>query len=467
MMTLGEACRLMGGSLAADCGDRAFERVRIDSRGAGPGDLFVALKGENVDGHAFVGAALAAGAAGALVRERNNEDEEGAVPEGPRIHVADPRLSLGQLARAWRARFALPLIAVAGSNGKTTVTQMIAAILREHAGERAFSTVGNLNNDIGLPLTLMRLRAAHTAGVVELGMNHPGEIAYLAGIARPTVALVNNAQREHQEFLRSVDDVAAENASLFDFLPWDGIAIVNADDPHAAYCRERAGGRRVITFGLDQPADVHGKAGAAAFGNHLEIVIGRDGAPAPAEVPLRIAGRHNALNALAAAAAATAIGVPLPVIARGLAAFAPVAGRLVKKMMRNGAVLLDDTYNANPDSVRAAIDVLTGVGGRRVLVLGRMGEVGEQGPAFHREVGAYARDRGIDALLTLGPETAAAAAAFGGAAHFVDIDQLIASARDAAGPGTTLLVKGSRSARMERVVQALLGESGAHNGGAH
>ena len=461
MMTLGEACRLMGGTLAADCGDREFERVRIDSRQAGPGDLFVALTGEQVDGHAYVDAALAAGAAGALVRE------EVTPPAGPRIRVADPRLSLGQFARAWRARFTLPLIAVAGSNGKTTVTQMIATILHEHAREQAFFTAGNRNNDIGLPLTLLRLRPGHGVGVVELGMNHPGEIAYLAGIARPTVALVNNAQREHQEFMRSVADVAAENASLFDFLPWDGIAIVNADDPHAAYCRERAGGRRVITFGLDQPADVTGTAGEAAFGNHLEIVIGRDGTQAMAEVPLRIAGRHNALNALAAAAAATAVGVPLATIARGLAAFTPVAGRLVKKMLANGAVLLDDTYNANPDSVRAAIDVLAGIGGKRVLVLGRMGEVGAQGPAFHREVGAYARERGIDALLALGPETAATATAFGGAAHFTDIDELIAGACAVAVPGTTLLVKGSRSARMERVIQALLGESGARNGEAH
>ncbi|MEO8135698.1 MAG: UDP-N-acetylmuramoyl-tripeptide--D-alanyl-D-alanine ligase [Betaproteobacteria bacterium] len=453
MMTLAEACRIMGGTLAPAHDERVFERVTIDSRGVRAGDLFVALKGERVDGHAFVDSALAAGAAGALVRADAAQQVRAC------LTVADPLLALGQLARAWRARFTLPLIAVVGSNGKTTVTQMIASILREHARERAFHTEGNLNNEIGLPLTLVRLRPLHTVGVVELGMNHRGEIAYLSGIARPTVALVNNAQREHQEFLQSVDDVAAENASVFDFLPHDGIAIVNADDAHAVYCRRRAGGRRVLSFGLDQPADIRGTAGGAAFGNHLEIQVGDGGEDARAEVPLRIAGRHNALNALAAAAAAIAVGVPLPTIARGLAAFTPVSGRLAKRMLANGAVVLDDSYNANPDSVRAAIDVLTGVAGRRVLVLGRMAEVGAQGPEFHREVGAYAKARGIDALLTLGPEAAEAATAFGGGAGpFADVQELIARAREVAAPGTTLLVKGSRSARMERVVRALLDE---------
>jgi UDP-N-acetylmuramoyl-tripeptide--D-alanyl-D-alanine ligase len=455
MMTLGDAALAIGARLDNGRAARTVLRVVTDSRTLQPGDLFVAIAGERFDGHAFVADALAAGAAGAVVARAKRGDYPG---DAPLLAVRDTRLSLGQLARAWRARFTLPLIAVAGSNGKTTVTQMIASVLRAHSGPAAFHTQGNFNNDIGLPLTLLRLRGPHAIGVVELGMNHRGEIAYLAGIARPTIALVNNAQREHQEFLKSVEDVAAENASLFDFLPPDGIAIVNADDALATVFVDRAGGRRVVTFGLDHPADITGDAGQpgdAAFGSHLAIAL-PDGT---ADVALRIAGRHNAMNALAAAAACHAAGVPAATIARGLAAFTPVAGRLVKHMLGNGAIVLDDTYNANPDSVRAAIDVLAAIGGRRVLVLGRMGEVGEQGPAFHREVGAYARARGIDALATLGPEAREAAEEYGSSAVAIDdIAPLVDWTRDAAEPGTTILVKGSRSARMERVVRALTGQ---------
>ena len=455
MMTLGDAAAAVGGTLDERTAGHVFARVETDSRKLRPGDLFVALRGERFDGHDFVAQALERGAAGALVAE-DRRDEFAA--DAPCIAVRSPLRALGQLARSWRARFTLPLIAIVGSNGKTTVTQMVASILRGHAGPAAFHTLGNFNNDIGLPLTLLRLKDEHRIGVVELGMNHRGEIAYLAGIARPQIALVNNAQREHQEFMQSVADVATENSSLFDFLPADGTAIVNADDEFAGYWIDRAGGRRVITFGSDPKADVYADidgARTAAFGQSLRLRA-PDG---KADVTWRGPGRHNAMNALAAAAAATAAGVPISSIARGLRAFVPVAGRLVKNVLSNGAVVLDDTYNANPDSVRAAIDVLTGIGGRRVLVLGKMGEVGEQGPAFHREVGAYARERDIDRLLTLGREASDAAEAFGLAAQACeDIVGLIDAARAAAQPGTTLLVKGSRSARMERVVRALLGK---------
>ena len=460
MMNLGEAAGIVHGKVGAAAAQRAIRHVITDSRTIREGDLFVALKGERFDGHDFVEDALRRGAAGALVA---GDRAARYAPDAACIAVRDTRLALGQLARAWRARFALPLIAVVGSNGKTTVTQMIASILREHAGPAAFHTEGNLNNDIGLPLTLLRLRPQHRIGVVELGMNHRGEIAYLSGMAGPRVALVNNAQREHQEFMQSVAEVAAENASIFDFLPHDGTAIVNADDAFADYFVDRAGGRLTMTFGMDNAADVRGAMGEAAFGSHLRLST-----PAgQAEVALRIAGRHNAMNALAAAAAALAAGIPLPEVARGLAAFVPVPGRLAKIMLANGAIVLDDSYNANPDSVRAAIDVLHGIDGRRVLVLGRMAEVGEQGPAFHREVGAYARERGIDALLALGPEAADSAQAFGaGGETFADIEALIEAAHAAAQPGATLLVKGSRSARMERVVRALTGRS-ATNGENH
>jgi UDP-N-acetylmuramoyl-tripeptide--D-alanyl-D-alanine ligase len=450
MIKLSDAAGMLGAQ--APRRDAVASRVWSDSRSLAAGDLFVALNGERFDGHAYVEAALAAGAAGVLVaRDLGLECQ---------IVVPDTRRALGDLARAWRARFTLPLIAVTGSNGKTTVTQMLRAILVAHAGEAAFYTEGNFNNDIGLPLTLLRLRERHRIGVVELGMNHKGEIDYLSGIAAPTVALVNNAQREHQEFMNSVAEVAAENGAVFGHLPAHGVAVINADDAHAGTWRAMTRGRTVVDFGLDTSADVTARYDLALYGSHLELMT-PDG---NVEVPLRIAGRHNVANACAAAACAHAAGVPLTAIAAGLAAFTPYAGRLQKKVARSGAVVIDDTYNANPDSVRAAIDVLAAVGGRRVLVLGRMGEVGDQGPQFHREVGEYARERGIESLLAFGPETDPAAAAFGaGAERFDDIEPLKARAGEFAVPGTTLLVKGSRSARMERVVGALTGQAeGAH-----
>jgi UDP-N-acetylmuramoyl-tripeptide--D-alanyl-D-alanine ligase len=451
MMTLAQAARMLDAVAPGE--DADVLRVTTDSRSVTRGDLFFAVAGERFDGHDFVRAAIDAGAAGAVVARDLGLARQ--------ILVADTRPALGRLARAWRARFALPLIAVTGSNGKTTVTQMLRSILQAHAGAGAFSTEGNYNNDIGLPLTLLRLRAHHSIGVVELGMNHAGEIAYLAGIAAPTVALVNNAQREHQEFMKSVADVAAENGSVFAHLAAGGVAVINADDPFAGYWRTLVRDREVVDFGLARSADVTAKYELALYGSHLELMT-----PAGnAEVPLRIAGRHNVANACAAAACACAAGVPLAAVAAGLAAFTPYAGRMQKKVARSGAVVIDDSYNANPDSVRAAVDVLAAVEGTRVLVLGRMGEVGDKGPEFHEEVGSYARERGITCLLALGEETAPAVAGFGsGARRFESIESINAAAAEWARPGTTLLVKGSRSARMERVVASLTGETAA---GAH
>ena len=451
MMLLSEAANWVGAPPPAQ--DAVVERVTTDSRAIRSGDLFVALPGERFDGHDFAAAAIKAGAAGVLVARD--------LGLAAQLVVPDSRLALGALARAWRAKFTLPLIAVTGSNGKTTVTQMLRAILIAHVGDGAFFTEGNLNNDIGLPTTLLRLRARHRIGVVELGMNHPGEIAQLAVIAAPTVALVNNAQREHQEFMKSVAEVAAENGSVFAHLPAHGVAVINADDAHAGYWRALTRGRNVVDFGLATSADVTARYELALYGSHVELMT-PDG---NAEIVLRIAGRHNVANACAAAAAAHAAGVPLAAVAAGLAAFVPYAGRLQKKVSAAGAVVLDDTYNANPDSVRAAIDVLGGIDGRRVLVLGRMGEVGARGAEFHHEVGAYAKARGIDYLLALGAETDPAVAGFGpGAQRFADIDTVNRAAIALAQPGTTLLVKGSRSACMERVVVALTGAaaSGAH-----
>jgi len=295
---------------------------------------------------------------------------------------------------------------------------------------------------------LLRLRENHRAGVVELGMNHPGEIAYLADITRPTVALVNNAQREHLEFMRSVDDVAAENAGVYDALSPDGIAVVNADDAHAAFFRGRAGARRIVDFGLGAAA-VSG--GYALKGLSSEIRLRTP--QGEADATLAIPGVHNVRNALAAAACAFAMDIPLAGIAAGLTAFRPYTGRLQVKPAKSGGTVIDDSYNANPDSVRAAIDVLAACPGPTVLVLGDMGEVGEQGPQFHREVGAYARAKGVSQLLALGEATREAVRAFGaGARHFDTVEELVSKVE-----GGTVLVKGSRFMKMERVVAALTG----------
>ena len=440
MMQLAEAAAALGARTSG--GDMLFTGLSTDSRSIRVGDLFVALRGERFDGHDFLKAAAAAGAAAAMV----DAAYRGEYPL-PALVVGDTRRSLGDLARYWRARFAPTLIAITGSNGKTTVKEMLAAILRRHAGEEAvLATRGNLNNDIGLPLTLLGLRHAHRWCAIELGMNHKGEIAYLAGIARPTVALVNNAQREHLEFMRSVDEVAAENASVYDALPADGVAVINADDPHAAFLRSRAGKRRSVDFGL---------AGAAVGGRyrlrHLSSEIRLHTPAGEADATLAIPGIHNVRNALAAAACAYAVGIEPNTIGEGLTAFRPYAGRLQVKKAAGGATVIDDSYNANPDSVRAAIDVLASCPPPTALVLGDMGEVGERGAEFHREVGAYARSKGVSQLLALGEATKHAVDAFGaGARHLATVDEIISSLE-----ANTVLVKGSRFMKMERVVAAL------------
>ena len=465
MMTLAAAATVLG--CIAPAQDAIFYRVTTDSRSLEAGDLFVALTGETFDGHHFAKQALAQGATGVLV------SRDLGLPQ--QIIVGDTKLALGALAKHWRAQFTLPLIAVTGSNGKTTVKQMIASILGEHAritcgdAAAAFSTQGNLNNDIGLPLTLLRLRAHHRIGVVELGMNHPGEIAYLAGITQPTVALVNNAQREHQEFMKSVADVAAENGSVFSHLAQGGIAVINADDEFSGFWRGLAKGHAVVDFGLRVAGEVTANYDLALYGSHLELML-PDG---DVEIVLSIPGVHNVLNACAAAACAAAAGVKVETIARGLEAFRAYSGRLQRKTAMSGAVVIDDSYNANPDSVRAAIDVLANIKGQRMLVLGKMAEVGDDGPKYHHEVGAYAKARGIDVLLAFGIDTAPAVEAFGaGAMRFDDIETITLKAGEFAVAGATLLIKGSRSTRMERVVAALTGEitvgsTGQNTGGTH
>ncbi len=450
MMSLSEAAAATQGSLNG--ADAVFSGVSTDSRSVVRGELFVAIRGERYDGHEFLGAAHEKGAAGALIDGRH----AGGAPL-PVIVVDDTRRALGRIGRSWRSRFTPVLIAITGSNGKTTTKEMLASILRAHAGEAAvLATQGNLNTDIGVPLTLLGLRAGHKYAVVELGMNHPGEIAYLAAIVRPTGALVNNAQREHLEFMKSVEAVAGENASVFEALPADGVAVINADDAQAAVFRRAAGSRTKVEFGLDAPAQVGGNYALKSLSSDITIST-------PAGITsatLAIPGLHNVRNALAAAACAHAAGVPPAAIGAGLTAFRPHSGRLQVKRAAGGATVIDDSYNANPDSVRAAIDVLARCPAPAALVLGDMGEVGELGPALHREIGEYARSRGIAALYALGEASREAVKAFGaGARHFASPEELVkALPRD-----VTVLVKGSRFMRMERVVAALTGEAqGGH-----
>jgi UDP-N-acetylmuramoyl-tripeptide--D-alanyl-D-alanine ligase len=443
MMSLSETARVLAGRVSG--ADARFSGVSTDTRGLRAGELFVALRGERFDGHGFLKEARAKRAAAALV-DRNYAGE---FPL-PVAIVEDTRRALGDLARHWRARFSPALIAVTGSNGKTTVKEMLASILRAHGGDEAvLATSGNLNNDIGLPLTLLRMRPTHRWCAIELGMNHKGEIAYLSGIAHPTVALVNNAQREHLEFMRSVEEVAAENASVYEALGKDGVAVVNADDPHAAFFRSRAGSRQVVDFGLDAKALIGASHRLCALTSELSMRMPGGAVQATLAIP----GLHNVRNALAAAACAFAAGVPPKAIGEGLSAFRPYTGRLQVKQARGGATLIDDTYNANPDSVRAAIDVLASCPGPTVLVLGDMGEVGEHGPDFHREVGAYAKSKGISSLVALGEATRHAVEAFGpGARHFERVEDLLPAVA-----GSSILVKGSRFMKMERVVAALTG----------
>jgi len=352
----------------------------------------------------------------------------------------------------------LPLIAVTGSNGKTTVTQMIASILRAHAGDDALSTQGNLNNDIGVPLTLFNLRAHHRIAVVELGMNHPGEIAYLAGLARPTVALVNNAQREHQEFMGTVEAVAHENGAVLQALPPEGVAVFPSDEDFTPVWLALSGQRVQRCFAMASTSDTDVRAAVVVWQSGAwQFTLKTPEGTAP--VRLHIAGRHNVKNALAATACALAAGVPLAAVAQGLVAFEPVKGRSRALVLNTGThdiTLVDDSYNANPDSVRAAIDVLAELPAPRLLVLGDMGEVGNQGPEFHAEVGSYAAERGIEALFTLGDLCVHSAQAFGAARHFEDMDSLLSVVTAQVDGFHSVVVKGSRFMKMERVVQALL-----------
>ena len=423
-------------------------RVHTDSRSVEANDLFVALRGDTFDAHDFLPSLPASGVKLAIANH-------GLVAAGlAGVEVDDTLLALQTLAKAWRAQFALPLIAVTGSNGKTTVTQMLASILHTFHAADALATQGNFNNHIGVPLTLLRLRDHHRIAVLELGMNHPGEMAQLADCAAPTVALVNNAQREHQEFMHSVQAVAEENGSVIQHLPINGTAVFPATDAYQALWRTYAADRRVVDFGNPAAAVhvLHAEASVSGWQLHIHTPLG------PIHTRLALPGQHNLHNALAAVSAALAAGVPLESIALGLSQFQPVSGRSQISMLHRGdhpICLIDDSYNANPDSVRAAIDVLAQSVPPRLLVLGDMAEVGVQGASFHAEAGAYAQTHRIEHVLTLGELSEHTARACQNAVHCHSIEDIQTKALELLPHMGTVLVKGSRFMRMERVVQAL------------
>ena len=433
------------------------ERIHTDSRSIAPGDLFVALRGERFDANDFLADARSRGAVMAIAQ---GETAAVRLAEAglPGWVVSDARQALGQIARHWRAQFELPLMGVTGSNGKTTVTQMIASILRTWLGEAALATQGNLNNDIGVPQTVLRLRGGHQGAVVELGMNHPGEIAHLAAIAQPTVALVNNAQREHLEFMQTVEAVARENGAVIAALPADGVAVFPADDVYSGLWAQLASARRTLCFATT----AHAQANVYATQANWTGVSWQVRAATPQGelgYDLHIAGAHNVKNSLAALACALAAGVPLAAIGQGLAAFEPVKGRSRAMQVRQGTrhiTLVDDSYNANPDSVLAAIDVLAALPGPHLLVLGDMGEVGDQGPLFHAEALRHALQKDIEKVFVTGVQFAQAAAEFDATEVFPEMSDLKAAVLGALPGVASVLVKGSRFMKMEQVVQTVL-----------
>jgi UDP-N-acetylmuramoyl-tripeptide--D-alanyl-D-alanine ligase len=442
--TLATAAGWLDARLEGD--DAGFYGVSVDSRAIEAGMLFVALRGPNHDGHDHVADALAAGAAAALV--------ERPLPLAiPQLVVDDSRLALGRLAAAWRRELQTVLVGVTGSNGKTTVKEMCAAIL-SRAGT-TLSTRGNLNNDIGLPLTLLRLSPDHRYGVIEMGANHPGEIAYLTKLAAPQVAIITNAAPAHLEGFGDVEGVARAKGEIFSGLSEEGVAVLNADDDFAALWQQLSGSHRTLRFGLTRSADVGARGLGDVHGSELEVLTPLGGF----HLDLPLPGRHNIMNALAAVCAALALNIEFEDIVAGLESLAAVKGRLTTRTGRNGATILDDSYNANPASLHAGLQVLAGCGGRRLLALGDMGELGENAEALHRQAGRQARELGIDGLYASGNLSRHASEAYGEGGHFYEQQQqLIEALLPQMSKEVTVLVKGSRSSRMERVVEALCAE---------
>lgn len=444
MFSAREAAEAVGAELRGP--DAAIARVVTDSRQVGPGDLFVALRGERFDGNGFVDGALAAGASAALVSDPAQVRTDGATL----LCVPDTRIALGALASWWRARFHVPVAGVTGSSGKTSVKEMLAGILRAHTGDDAvLATQGNLNNDIGVPVMLLRLRAQHRFAVIEMGMNHLGEIRYLTGLARPDVAVINNAGTAHIGELGSRDNIARAKGEIFEGLSDEGVRVVNADDDYAGYWLGLAPDSRVVTFGMEHAADVRAVCETGAAGSVMTLQLPGETVIARLQVP----GAHNVRNALAAAAVAHVLGVPGATIATGLGAYGGTSGRMQRRTGTGGATVVDDTYNANPDSMKAALSWLGALPGKRIFVMGDMGELGADSATLHAEVGRFAAAQRIDCLLGLGDAAAGAVRAFGPAGrHFQDVDALVEAVQAECRAGVTVLVKGSRFMRMERVI---------------
>ena len=445
-MRLHEAADALGAHWAGE--DVMLQGVGTDTRTLQTGQLFVALHGPNFDGHDYLAEAKAKGAAACMV--------EKPVANCSALIVGDTRLALGQLARVWRHHFAMPLVAVTGSNGKTTVKEMLASIFAR-LGE-VLATRGNLNNDIGVPLTLLGLDSSHTSAVVELGANHAGEIAYLTALAEPNVAVITNAASAHLEGFGTLNGVANAKGEIFQGLKEDGTAIINADDEFASLWRGLAKDKKVLSFGLQNPADIAAQWQVGDRGSQIHVSTPEG----KVKLQLALLGEHNVMNALAAIAAAQAAGVKLTTIKAGLEAMQPVAGRLQLKAGIHGSRIIDDTYNANPASLAAAIEVLAGFTGKHILVLGDMGELGDEARELHAQAGRFARAHGVDRLYTVGPMAAVAAEAFGKEAQQCDSHEAASKAlQQELTDDATVLVKGSRLSRMERVVQRL--ESGGTN----
>ncbi|MFZ1343124.1 UDP-N-acetylmuramoyl-tripeptide--D-alanyl-D-alanine ligase [Thiothrix eikelboomii] len=416
-----------------------LERPERDSRAVQAGDLFLALKGERFDAHEFVPQVVGKASAALVTRPV-------AAPI-PQVIVPDVSLALGQLAKHWRQQFTQPVIGLTGSNGKTTLKEMLTAILSQQG--QTLATVGNLNNELGVPLTLLRLRAEDQFAVIEMGANHFGEIDYLTHLVLPKVAILNNAGAAHLEGFGDLAGVARAKGEIFAGLAADGVAVINADDAYAAYWHDLNKHRRLLSFGFASDADLRGEL---SLDQQLVIHYGADSV----RVHLKLLGKHNQLNALAAAAGASALGLPLTVIQQGLESLQPVKGRLNPKQGQHGGLVIDDTYNANPSSTAAAVAVLAEQQGRKILILGDMAELGATGEQLHFEIGQIAKAAKIDEIYTLGRLSAAASQAFGeGAYAFQDLADLLAALRPNLTLDTQILVKGSRSARMERVVEAL------------
>ncbi|HEX4842307.1 MAG TPA: UDP-N-acetylmuramoyl-tripeptide--D-alanyl-D-alanine ligase [Limnobacter sp.] len=439
-------------------GEQAIRLVQTDSRQVAQGDLFVCLVGERFDAHDFAAQVKASGACGLVVDRPLPTDL-------PQWVVQDTRLAFGALAHAWRMQFDIPVLAVVGSNGKTTTKEMLGAMCKAHCGtEHVLVTAGNLNNDIGVPQTLLKLRKQHQMAVIEMGMNHPGEIDYLAGLVKPRVALLTNAQREHQEFMKSVRAVAQENGSVFCHLPAAGTAVIPAhtefDDLWVAQCTAD----NMLRFGAGADFDL---VMPKRSDHQAKSTLRMPGAEHPLQTSFL--GQHNANNASAAAAAAFSAGCSAHAICQGLKDFRAVNGRLQVVCNTPNLLLVNDAYNANPDSVNAASDVLVDLPGNTLMILGDMGEVGDQSDAYHREVGMYAKQVGVKYLFALGDATVHSVSGFGsGATHFNNLENLIEFTMKTLQQGSwSVLVKGSRFMKMERVVDALMMAQSSKTEGQH